>query len=188
MNPIVLCGLAVALAMDAFTVAVASSASINIQSRWRTLRIAVHFGFFQFMMPVVGWLAGRGLLSYICGVDHWIAFGILAYVGCRMIRESSAIGHRGGYTGADPTEGMALLVLAFATSLDALAVGLTLPLIGGGMIRAAIVIGVVTFFLTVIGVEIGPRVGGLVGKWAEVIGGAIIIAIGVKILLGHLIG
>lgn len=188
MNSLVLCGLAVALAMDAFTVSVALSIALENPSRWRTLRLAVHFGFFQFFMPVAGWFVGRGLLDYISGFDHWVAFGLLAYVGCRMVRESAVLGLDRSARGNDPTEGTALLVLAVATSIDALAVGLTLPLMGGGIVHAAVVIGLVTFVLTIVGMEIGPLAGRLIGKRAEIAGGLILIAIGAKILLEHLLG
>ncbi|MCX6356738.1 MAG: manganese efflux pump MntP family protein [Candidatus Aureabacteria bacterium] len=188
MNTIVLFAIAFALAMDAFAVSMAIALSLKNPSHRQTLRLAFSFGLFQFMMPVIGWLAGRGLMSYIRGFDHWIAFALLVFIGGKMIRESAIVGHEDDEGESDPTTGVSLLILSIATSIDALAVGLSLSLIKVEIMLPSVVIGIVAFLMTAIGMRIGPLAGRLFGKRAEIAGGLILVAIGVKILLEHLCG
>jgi len=184
MNLFLVFAIALALAMDAFAVSVGISSSLETITKRQTLRLALHFGFFQFMMPLVGWYAAKNILvRYIEPFDHWVAFSLLVIVGGKMIYESFK---RGKKIKADPTKSISLLVLSVATSIDALAVGLSLAALHVAILYPAVVIGLVAFFMTVLGVKIGPFLGRLAGKRAGLLGGLILILIGVKTLLDHL--
>jgi putative Mn2+ efflux pump MntP len=179
--------IAVALAMDAFTVALAVGLHLSVRGRVsprQYFRLSFHFGLFQFLMPIVGWAAGTTIRRYIETFDHWIAMVLLSYIGVRMIRESRRL-H--AYTGKDPTRGVSLIVLSVATSIDALAMGLSLALLGVGIVYPAAIIGVVAAAFTFSGLFLGRKLG---LKWRSkiaVLGGLILIAIGIKILLEHLL-
>jgi putative Mn2+ efflux pump MntP len=176
-----------ALAMDAFAVSVGISLSHEAITKRQTLRLASHFGFFQFMMPMIGWYAAQNILmQYIEPFDHWVAFSLLLIIGGKMIYESFRRGKKIKNNKADPTKGLSLLLLSVATSIDALAVGLSLAALHVAILYPAAVIGLVAFFMTILGVKIGPLLGQLVGKRAEFVGGLILILIGVKIILDHL--
>jgi putative Mn2+ efflux pump MntP len=178
--------IAVGLGMDALSVAVGIGGARRERTWGPTLRLALSFGLFQFFMPVAGWLAGRTVADVIAGYDHWIAFALLAYVGGRMIRES----FRGGDAAppADPTQGWTLLMLSVATSIDALAVGLSFAFLKTPILFPSAVIGVVCFLMTVAGMRFGERLGRLVGRRMEMVGGLVLIGIGLKILFEHLAG
>jgi putative Mn2+ efflux pump MntP len=179
--------IALALAMDAFAVSVGISLNSEKVTKRQTLRLASHFGFFQFMMPLIGWYAGQNILmKYIEPFDHWVAFSLLAIIGGKMINESFRREKKIKNTKADSTKGVSLLVLSVATSIDALAVGLSLAALHVAILYPAVVIGLVAFFMTVLGVNIGPFFGRLIGKRAEFLGGLILILIGIKTLLDHL--
>lgn len=186
MNPLLLLALAAALAMDAFAVSLAISLLLGRPSRAQTFRLAFSFGLFQFLMPVAGWLAGRGIRAHIEGVDHWIAFGLLVFIGGRMLLHAGEPERDGGCAACDPTCGASLLVLSVATSVDALAVGLSLSFLGVELLLPALVIGAVAFLLTALGMRIGPLAGRLFGRRAEIAGGLLLIAIGIGILVDHL--
>jgi len=187
MNFFLVIAVALALAMDAFAVSVGISLSLEKITKQQTLRLASLFGIFQFMMPLIGWYAAQNILMrYIEPFDHWVAFSLLVIIGGKMIYESSKRGQKINNIKADPTEGLSLLVLSIATSIDALAVGLSLAALHVAILYPAVVIGLVAFFMTVLGVKIGPFLGQLVGKRAELLGGLILILIGVKTLLDHL--
>ncbi|MEJ2744460.1 MAG: manganese efflux pump MntP family protein [bacterium] len=156
----VLLALAVALAMDCFAVSLAIALSLKKPSRGQMLRLASSFGGCQFIMSLLGWLAGRGLLEYIQGIDHWVAFGLLAFIGGKMIYESMVIGREGEGDCLDPTRGMSLLMLSLATSIDSMGVGLSLSLLGVEIIYPAVIIGMVSF----VGTCIGMKIGGLRGS------------------------
>lgn len=188
MNPFMLIAVAVALAMDAFAVALAIALSLKTPSRGQVFRLAFSFGLFQFIMPVAGWFAGRGLHAFIRGFDHWMAFGLLTFIGGKMILESAVIGREEDDAGCDPTRGASLVILSVATSIDALAVGLSVSLLGVEILFPAVVIGLVAFLLTVVGMRLGPFVGRILGKRMEAVGGIVLIAIGLKILVEHLMG
>jgi len=177
--------IAIGLGMDAFAVSVGVSLSARGFSLRRTLRLAFHFGFFQFMMPLLGWMAGRTVASYIAAYDHWIAFLLLAGIGGKMIID--ACGREGPVAYSDPTRGASLVVLSIATSIDALAVGLGFAVLDIGIIFPSIVIGVVAFVMTVIGMLFGDRLGRIGGRPIEIAGGVILIGIGLKILIEHLV-
>lgn len=175
--------IAVGLAMDAFAVAVGKGLTMRTLDYRRAAMVAVFFGGFQALMPGLGWLLGIEFASYIVGVDHWIAFALLALVGGTMARD--------GIRGDDdrPSEDFSLrelLILAVATSIDALAAGIGFAFLGLDIRSAVICIGVITFILSFIGVLVGHRVGGRFQKNAKITGGVILILMGLKILGDHL--
>ena len=180
-----LLALAVALALDAFAVAIATGAALKTVSGRQTFRLAWHFGLFQALMPILGWAAGQAVSRLLQTVDHWVAFGILAVVGARMVW--GALKKEEGSPEQDPTRGLTLLLLSIATSLDALAVGLSLSLLQVSIWWPALVIGVVAAAFTAAGLQVGRLAGGAVrmGRWAELGGGVVLVLIGLKILLDH---
>ena len=175
--------LAVGLSMDAFAVAVCKGLSMQ-KMNWRhAIVIGLYFGGFQAAMPSLGYILGVGFQSRIQAVDHWIAFVLLVFIGPNMVRESrdQEAEH------VDPSVGFKVMViLAIATSIDALAVGVTFAFLQVNIVPAVCFIGTVTFLLSVIGVKVGNVFGTRYKSRAELVGGLILIAIGVKILLEHL--
>jgi putative Mn2+ efflux pump MntP len=176
--------LAVGLAADAFAVSVAEGVAIHKVTRSHVLRVSIYFGAFQALMPIIGWLAGSSLADLIQPVDHWVAFGLLGFLGGKMIADSLT----GFETGEvrQPSRGARLLVLAIATSLDALAVGVTLGILHSNIWAPAVIIGVVTGVLCAIGMDMGDRIGSRLGRRAELAGGVILVGIGLKILVEQL--
>ncbi len=178
--------IALALAMDAFAVALATGLALERLTGRHLFRLGFHFGLFQAMMPVIGWLAGLTVQRWIAAYDHWLAFGLLAFIGGKMIHEAldrdAAEDRR-----SDPTRGMNLVLLSIATSIDALAVGLTLAVLRVDVWLPALVIGLVAGILTVAGMLLGRRIGALWGPRIEVAGGLVLIGIGLKILCEHLL-
>lgn len=174
--------LAVGLAMDAFAVSICGSMVLTPDNRWGgALRFGIWFGFFQFLMPVLGYFGAISFREYIVDYDHWLAFFLLAYLGINMIRESTeACSIKKSYT----TKEMA--VLAIATSIDALAVGISIAFLNVNIWLPAVIIGIVTCFIAVFGGMMGFRLGSAVGKHANICGGIVLIGIGIKILLEHL--
>jgi putative Mn2+ efflux pump MntP len=186
MNIAVVLSIALALAMDAFAVSVGISLRPAQAGRGQAMRLSFSFGFFQFMMPICGWLAGTRILPLIQSFDHWVAFSLLFLIGCRMIY-SVLRPRRAPQTGRhDPTRGRSLLLLSVATSVDALAVGLSFAALGMTIWYPSVVIGVVAFFMTLLGTKLGPLLGQIVGRRAELFGGLVLILIGIKILADHL--
>jgi len=186
MNFFLVLAIALALAMDAFAVSMGLSLSLGKMTKSQTFRLSFHFGFFQFMMPVVGWVAGKNLLRYIQIYDHWVAFGLLLIIGGKMIYESFSRKEIRKIRSSDPTRGFFLLMLSVATSIDALALGVSLAALHVSIVYPAIIIGLVAFSMSVIGIKIGPLLGIVVGKRAELLGGLILVLIGAKILSEHL--
>jgi putative Mn2+ efflux pump MntP len=186
MDTLTLLGIAVALAMDAFAVALATGLTLDPLTGRHLFRLGFHFGLFQALMPILGWLAGLTVQHLIADYDHWIAFALLAFVGGKMLWEA----FHGDATpdNSDPTRGMSLVLLSVATSIDALAVGLSLAMLGVSIWAPALVIGLVAGVLTVVGMLLGRRVGSLWGQRVEIFGGAILCLIGIKILLEHTLG
>jgi len=183
--------LAFALAMDAFAVSIGAGICVPGMRLFYALRASFAFGLFQFGMPLVGWLLGGAFRSYIQGIDHWIAFGLLAFVGARMVIESFAVKENGscsdeGRKKADVRKLGTLLVLSVATSVDAMAVGLSYSVVGTPILLPAAAIGAITFLLCAVGVEFGKRIGARFERWAELAGGLVLIAIGTRILIEHL--
>lgn len=186
MSVLFVLGLALALAMDAFAVSLGLGLSLRPASGGQTFRLAFHFGLFQCLMPVVGWAAGESFIRHIEEYDHWVAFALLLGVGGKMIFESLRPEKNNRPRRSDPTRGVSLLVLSVATSLDALAVGLSLAVLRVAIVFPAVVIGIVAFGMTVLGMKIGPALGRVIGRRAELLGGVILIVIGIKILADHL--
>jgi putative Mn2+ efflux pump MntP len=175
--------------MDAFAVAIATGIVLGKVSGRQTFRLAFHFGLFQFLMPVVGYLAGMTVERYIRGYDHWIAFALLGYIGGKMVYEGFRGAGEEGDGGKDPTKGMSLVVLSVATSIDALAVGLSLGVLRSeAIVYPGVVIGVVACTFTAAGLHLGKRLGTVFGKRMEVVGGLVLVGIGLKILFDHLFG
>jgi putative Mn2+ efflux pump MntP len=185
---VTLFAIAVALAMDAFAVALATGICLGRMRPVQTLRMAAAFGLFQALMPVAGWLLGLTVREYIETYDHWTAFAMLALVGGKMLWEGvSGEGDDPGCEPKDPTKGGQLLLLAVATSIDALAVGLSFAVLGEPIALPALVIGVVCFALTALGVKIGclARRVSVLSRYAELLGGLVLLGIGLKILAEH---
>ena len=178
--------IALSLSMDCFAIALGISCSGKRVSRSMVLRVAAAFGGAQAVMPVIGWLAGRSLVNIISSYDHWVIFGLLLAVGIHMIWESFEEEKEGEKL--DLTRGWALLSLAVITSIDALATGLALAFQQANIVTSSLTIGSVTFIIVTLGFLIGNRVGKLLGRWAGVLGGVILISIGVRVLLEHLLG
>jgi putative Mn2+ efflux pump MntP len=180
-----LIAVAVALAMDAFAVALAAGAVLHPLSFRPCFRLAFHFGLFQALMPVIGWLAGLTVQSFAAAWSHWIAFALLLYIGGRMIYEAISA-EDGQERNNDPSRGLTMVGLAVATSIDALAVGLTLAMLDVVVWVPALVIGLVACGFTVLGLFLGTRAGKRWGSRVEVAGGTLLILIGLKILLSAL--
>jgi len=178
--------IALAMSMDTFAVAVGLSLSLKGLTLAQSLRLALTFGFFQFAMATLGALAGSGIVRFIESFDHWVAAGLLFFVGGKMIREFFQGEEEEKAKGKDPTLGWNLLLLAVATSIDSLAVGLSLGTMRVPILYPAAVIGVVTAIVTGTASRIGPALGRLGGRWAEFAGGAVLIIIGIRILITHL--
>ena len=174
--------IAVGLSMDAFAVSVCKGLSVQKIRLRHALLAGLYFGGFQFLMPVIGWLLGVRFEHLIQSVDHWIAFGLLSVIGLSMIRES-----RGKSEELNDDFGFrTMLLLAVATSIDALAVGVTFAFLQVSILPAAGLIGVITFLLSALGIRIGSVFGARFRSGAELAGGVILILIGLKILLEHL--
>jgi putative Mn2+ efflux pump MntP len=179
--------IAIGLSADCFAVALGAGVSGKDHSRSGIFRVALSFGLFQALMPVLGWLAGRTVVDIIAAYDHWVAFGLLAVISGKMLWESFHH-ERGPEKETDITRGFLLITLSVATSIDALAVGLSFAFLKINIALASPIIGVVAFIVTVIGFILGRKVGGLIGRWAEVAGAVILLAIALRILLSHLLG
>ena len=173
----------VGLSMDAFAVSVCKGLSMQRIDRRYTLWIGVFFGGFQALMPLIGYLLGSQFATYIERYDHWVAFILLALIGGNMIKESREAAEEEEYKGVDFKE---LFILAIATSIDALAVGITFAFLQVNIFRAITLIGCTTFVLSVVGVFVGNLFGARYKSRAELTGGIILVLIGVKILLEHL--
>jgi putative Mn2+ efflux pump MntP len=176
---------ALALAMDAFAVAIVAGLTLSPMTKRHVFRLSFHFGLFQALMPLIGWAAGTAVYRYIADFDHWVAFGLLSFVGGRMIFASFHSDEE-ARAGRDPTSGWDLVILSVATSIDALAVGLSLAMIGSRILFPALVIGVVAGVITVLGMVLGRKIGTLWGRRVEAAGGVVLIAIGIRILLQHI--
>ena len=176
--------IALGLAMDALAVSITNGIISKNLKILHAFRIALFFGLFQALMPALGWLAGLSLKNLISGLDHWIAFGLLVAIGVKMIYESFKLDAGRSENAALGT--YLLLILSVATSIDALAVGLTLAFLDVLLIIPVMVIGLVTFGISFAGVYVGNRFGGFLGRRIETVGGLILIGIGLKILIEHL--
>ena len=166
--------------MDAFAVSIAAGLSVERLTGRHVFRISWHFGLFQFLMPVIGWLAGHTASEYVAAWDHWIAFGLLSFVGGKMLWEALRRGHDGPGEGGrpDPTRGLMLVTLSVATSLDALAVGVSMAMLDVPVLAPSLVIGLVAGGLSFVGITFGSRIGKRWGRAAEVFGGLVLIGMG----------
>lgn len=177
--------IAVSLAMDAFAVSVSTGIAMPGFGPRQAARIGLWCGAFQFFMPLIGWFLGSSVQTYIEAVDHWIAFGLLAFIGGNMIREALFGGEEEAVADLSARR---LFLLALATSIDALAVGVTMVFMDVSVLLSAAVIGVVAFVLAMLGGLLGRRLGRLFQRRATLLGGAVLVFIGAKILLEHLLG
>ncbi len=174
--------LAVGLSMDAFAVSVCKGLALREVKLRHCCLAGAWFGAFQALMPLLGYLLGSQFAEKITAVDHWIAFVLLGLIGANMIREAIL----GGEEQSDSMSVKVMLLLAIATSIDALAVGVTFALLTIRIIPAVCTIGVITFVLSAVGVKLGSLFGARWGSRAEFAGGVILILLGTKILLEHL--
>lgn len=182
MDALSLAAIAVALAMDAFAVALAAGLTLPQLSGRHLFRFGFHFGLFQALMPILGWSAGIGLRRQLAAFDHWLAFILLLLVGIKMVRDACGSDAERGRAG-DPTRGLSLVVLSLATSIDALAIGLSLAILGVTIWFPALIIGLTACVFTLVGMLLGSRLAACWGPRVEVAGGLLLIAIGVKILV-----
>ncbi len=185
--------LAVGLSMDAFSVAISSGMTLGRPQARHLLKIGGAFGLFQGLMPLTGYVIAGLFAEYILSFDHWIAFGMLAFIGGKMLWE--AVRGDPEQPRQDPTAWGNLLVLAVATSIDAMAAGVSMAFLNEGILAYRFgylwccgIIAAVTFVTSAAGVAIGSRVGEKLGNKAEVVGGIVLIGIGIKILIEHLLG
>ena len=176
--------IALGLSADCFAVALSASLSKTQHTRTGILRTALFFGLFQAVMPILGWLAGRSFVNIISNYDHWIAFGLLAFIGGKMIWESLTEKEE---KERNISHGWTLFTLSFATSIDALAVGLSFAFLEVNIWFAAGIIGIIAFLATILAFLIGMKVSVILGKRAELIGGLVLVGIGLKILIEHII-
>lgn len=177
---------AVALAMDAFVVAISAGITVRRPRLSQIFRMVFAFGFFQFAMAITGWFAGRFTSDIINNYDHWVAFGLLFAIGCKMIWDAFCRDEKARRS--DPTRIGILLVLAVATSIDAFAVGLSMGVLELRVLLPCVIIGFTAGVFTYFGFRFGNMLGGITRRWSEVLGGVILLGIGFRILLTHLIG
>lgn len=185
MHILTVLGIAVALAMDAFAVAIATGVTLRQVSIRQTFRLSWHFGLFQALMPVIGWGLGSSIQSYVEAYAHWVAFVLLALVGSNMLKEAILIDDDAEPASRkDATRGKTLVVLSIATSIDALAVGLSMSMLNVSIAYPAIIIGIVAGLFTVAGLHLGKRAAGLtrLSNSAEAMGGLVLWLIGLNIL------
>lgn len=181
-----LAGLAAGLAMDALAVAIGVSIRLRTTTPRQVFRLSFHFGLFQALMPLLGWASGTFAAEFVSGIDHWLAFALLAFIGGRAIRDALADKEDEEWLRSDPTRGMSLVSLSLATSMDAFAVGLSFAMLSVNVWYAAAVIGLITGGLTVLGMLFGSFLGRRFGTVMEIFGGIILIGIGLKVLADHL--
>ena len=177
--------IAIGLAMDAFTVSLGIGTTRQTHTSRPIFRLSFHMGVFQGLMTLAGWLAGSSIVHWIAGLDHWVAFVLLAYVGAKMIH--SGIYGTEADCHTDPSRGRTLIVLCLACSLDALAVGLSLAMLQVKILSASLIIALVSFGFSLVGLLAGHELGVKFGKRMEIVGGLILIGIGLRILSTHLL-
>ncbi|MBM3145476.1 MAG: manganese efflux pump [Chloroflexi bacterium] len=176
--------ISVGLAMDALSVSLAIGTAGQIASLRGKIRLAVHAGIFQSGMTALGWLTGETIVSYVEGFDHWIAFGLLGYVGINLIRAGLDTDREAFEQ--DPSTGKVLVMLSLATSIDAFAVGLSIVFLEVPVLLSVVMIGLIAFALSTIGLFTGTRLGETFGKRMEVLGGLLLIGISIRVVVTHL--
>lgn len=169
--------------MDAFAVSLGIGTTGMARTVRPVFRLSFHMGLFQGLMAYLGWLAGSSVAALIAGVDHWVAMGLLAFVGARMIR--SGLSTEREVERVDLSRGRTLIVLSTAVSIDAMAVGLSLAMLGSEILLPSLVIGIVTLLLSLVGLGAGGYLGERFGKRMEVLGGLILLGIGIRIVITH---
>jgi putative Mn2+ efflux pump MntP len=175
--------IAVGLAMDAFAVSISKGLVLTHNRRRYAILLASFFGGFQALMPLIGWFVGQSFQEFIMSIDHWIAFGFLSLIGAKMISDSTKKEAQNGETDLRlPT----LLALAVATSIDALIVGLSFAFLQTSIVEPILLIGAITFSLSLVGFYFGCGLGRVFGNRIKIVGGLILIAIGIRILIEHL--
>ena len=178
--------IALALAVDAFAVALAAGVNLCLVNGRQTFRLAFHFGLFQAMMNIIGWAAGLTVRTLLQSIDHWLAFGLLVLVAAKMIKDAIS-GREEEAKKVDPTKGYTLVMLSVATSIDSLAVGLSFSVLNVSIWMPAAIIGIIATVLTIIGLKLGCLLGSAsrIGARAEIIGGLVLVGIGFNILHQH---
>lgn len=184
MNLLTIFLIALALSMDAFAVSIASGIALKKLRIEHALTIALWFGIFQAVMPLIGWIGGVSLRDLLSGFDHWVVFGLLLFIGAKMIWEAFRIEPIERET--NPLDIRILFTLSLATSMDALATGVSFALLDIPVVLPVVIIGAVTFLVSFAGVWIGDKGGHFFGKKMEIAAGVILIVIGVKVLMSHL--
>jgi len=177
--------ISVGLAMDAFAVSLGIGTAGQIPTFRGKMRLAAHFGIFQAGMTAIGWLAGETIVHYVRSFDHWIAFALLAYVSLNLIR--SGFDANGKAFKQDPSTGRVLVVLSLATSIDAFAVGLSIAILNVPILLSVIMIGMVAVILSGVGLLSGTRLGETFGKRMEIFGGLILLGIGIRVVITHIL-
>ncbi|MFZ7134647.1 MAG: manganese efflux pump MntP family protein [Eubacteriales bacterium] len=174
----------IALSMDAFAVAISCGICQKTNTIRMQLKMAIFFGIFQGIMPIIGWMLAFSFSEYIQSVDHWIAFTLLSMIGVKMIKDAKEVTcvHVSNLTN------YRLVVLSVATSIDALATGISFAILNLNIYATSLVIGIVTFVLSFFGARFGKKLGARYQSGAEILGGLILIFIGIKILIEHLFG
>jgi putative Mn2+ efflux pump MntP len=185
MNLLTVLLIALGLSIDCFAVAISTGIALKCFRVRYALRVGIFFGGFQAIMPVIGWFAGLSFKTYIESFDHWIAFGLLALIGGKMIYEALLLEE--AEKSCDPNNLLLITGLAIATSIDALAVGVSFSILNIAIITPVILIGIVSFIMAFSGMYIGDRFGDIFGKKVEIAGGVVLILIGLKILIEHLL-
>lgn len=186
MNWLNLLGMAVGLAMDAFAVSITAGLAIGRVNARHVFRIAFHFGLFQFMMPILGWLAGSTISSHVAAYGHWLASGLLSIIGAKML--FGAWSRSEEETTTDPTRGWSLVMLSVATSIDAMAVGVSMAFLQVSVLLPSIVIGFVAALFSIVGIHLAGRVLRRWGHLADVLGGCVLILIGMRIVIAGGLG
>jgi manganese efflux pump family protein len=181
LNWITLFAIALSLSLDAFAVATVAGITLGEPSARQRFRLSFHFGAFQALMLAGGWYLGNVIVRLLHGFDVWIAFALLALVGGNIVRNALR-GEEEERRVLDPTRGWELVFLSVGTSLDALAVGISLAMVNSLILRSALVVGLVSFGMTLLGMGIGQRIGAIWGRRAELLGGLVLIGIGLNIL------
>lgn len=172
------------LAMDALAVSLGIGTSGQIPTLRGKFRLAAHFGIFQAGMTALGWLAGDTIIQYVERIDHWIAFALLGYVAFNLIH--SGMSNDGKAFAQDPSTGKVLVILSVATSIDAFAVGLSIAFMNVTVLLSVLMIGLVAFTLSIVGLLAGIHMGVRFGRHMEIVGGLILLAIGIRVIVTHL--
>lgn len=174
---------AIGLAMDAFAVSICKGLSMKKMNWRKAIIVGAYFGVFQGLMPIIGYFLGTTFETFVTKIDHWIAFGLLVFIGINMLKEAFS---EETENCNDNVDFKTMIILAIATSIDALAVGITFAFLGVNILSSAVIIAIITFLVCVIGVKIGNKFGDKYERKAEIVGGLILILMGIKILLEHL--